>query len=160
MHLVLPCNTPFHEVDVTGTVDRLSEISRLKDPLFTLEDVEVVVGGVKTGMSLGTKRGAENDQVLGDGRVDDIHRTHRTSRVVEHPLRGVGIENDGRRCFLEGYCPQRGGWRELRVFGRKVRHDVVDNSAHVFTVNRNSVLGEAVEARWVKNVPLILQARK
>jgi len=86
MHLVLPCHTTFHEIDITRTIDRLSEITGLKDPLLAMEDVEVVVGSVKTGMSLSSKWGAENDQVLGDGRMDDIHGTHGTSGVVEHPL--------------------------------------------------------------------------
>ena len=86
MHLVLPRHAPFHEVDVTRTIDRLRELAWLEDPLFTLEDVEVVVGGVKTGVSLGSKRGAEYDQVLGDRRMNDVHGAHSASGVVEYPL--------------------------------------------------------------------------
>jgi len=36
---------------------------------------------------------------------------------------------------------------------------MLDNPVHVFAVNRNSVLGELVEVRWVKHVPLVLQTR-
>lgn len=87
MHLVLPRHTPFHEVDGARTINRLREFARFKDPLLALEDMEVVVGGMEAGMSLGSKGGAKNDQILGDGRMDDIHGAHRTSGVVEHPLR-------------------------------------------------------------------------
>ena len=86
MHLVLPRHTPFHEVDITGSIDRLCELAGLKDPLLALKDVEVVVGGVETAMSFGSEWGAENDQVLGDGRMNDVHGTHRASGIVEHPL--------------------------------------------------------------------------
>ena len=34
---------------------------------------------------------------------------------------------------------------------------MLDNPVHVFAVNRNSVLGEAVEVRRVEHVPLVLQ---
>ena len=47
----------------------------------------------------------------------------------------------------------------MRVFGRKVRHNVLDNTIHVVSVNRNSVFGEAVELRRVKRIPLVLQTR-
>jgi len=110
VHLVLPCHSSFHEVDITGTIDSLREFAGFEDPLFAMEDVEVVVGSVKTGMSLGSEWGAKNDQVFGDGRMDDVHGTHGASSVVEHPLRSVGIKNDGGRGFLEGYGPQRRGW--------------------------------------------------
>ena len=61
VHLVLPCHAPFHEVDIAGSIDRLCEFAGLKDPLLALEDVEVVVSGVKTTMSFGSEWGAEND---------------------------------------------------------------------------------------------------
>ena len=86
MHLVLPRHPPFHEVDIAGSIDCLGELAGLKDPLLALEDVEVVVGGVKTAMSLSSEWGTENNQVFGDGRMDDVHGTHRTSGIVEHPL--------------------------------------------------------------------------
>lgn len=60
---------------------------------------------------------------------------------------------------MEGDRPQRRGWRELRVFGRKVRYDMLDNPIHVVAVNCDSVLGETVEVRRVKYIPPILQAR-
>ena len=159
VHLVLPCNTPFHDIYVARTVDRLGEFPGLKNPLFALEDVEVVVGRMKAGMSLGTKRGAENDQVLGDGRMYNVHGAHRASGVVEYPFRSVRVEDDGGRCFMEGYCPQRCGRRELGVFGRKVRYNVPYNPVHVVSVGRNSVLGETVEVCLVKHIPPVLQTR-
>ena len=87
MHFVLSRHTPFHEVDIAGTVDGLGEFARLEDPLLALEDVEIVVGGVKTGVPFGSKWGSENDQVLGDRGVDDVHCAHRAPGVVENPLR-------------------------------------------------------------------------
>lgn len=73
------------------------QIGRGKRPLFTDEDIEVVVRSVHSRMALCSNRRAEHDKVLGDAGVDNVHGTHRAARVVEHPLLRVWVE-----CYLCG----------------------------------------------------------
>ena len=47
----------------------------------------------------------------------------------------------------------------LRVFGREVRHDVLDDAVHVVPVSRNGVLGETVKVGGIKHIPAILKTR-
>jgi len=54
--------------------------------LGALEDVEVVVGGMAAGVALGADGGAEEDEILGDGGMQDVHGAHGPARIVEHPL--------------------------------------------------------------------------
>ena len=86
MHLVLLGYTATHEVHVTRLVALHLQRARLERPLLADEDVEVVVGGVEARVALGAERRAKDDEVLGDARVDDVHRAHRAAGVVEHPL--------------------------------------------------------------------------
>jgi len=39
-------------------------------------------------------------RVLGDARVDDVHRAHRAARVVEHPFRAVRVERYGALAYV------------------------------------------------------------
>ena len=80
-------------------------------------------------MPLRTKRSAEDEDILGDARVDNVHRAHRAARVVERPLLRVGVQPDvggsvGRsevcddvlrheRGVVRGWCGGDGGLREL-----------------------------------------------
>lgn len=43
-----------------------------------------------TGVTFGAGRGAEDDEILGDGSVNDEHGSHRSSGVVPDPFRRVG----------------------------------------------------------------------
>ena len=86
MHFVLLGYAATHEVYVTRLVALHLERTRLERPLLADEDVEVVVRGVEARVALGAERRAKDDEVLGDARVDDVHRAHRAAGVVEHPL--------------------------------------------------------------------------
>ena len=86
MHLVLLGDATTHEVDVAGSVALHLQRTRLERPLLADEDVEVVVGGVETRVALGAERRAKDDEVLGDARVDDVHRAHRAAGIAEHPF--------------------------------------------------------------------------
>jgi len=95
MHLVLLRDATTHEVHVAGLVSFHFERAGLECPLLSDEDVKVVVGGVEARVALGAERRAKDDEVLGDARVDDVHRAHRAARVVEHPFRAVRVERYG-----------------------------------------------------------------
>ena len=82
-------------VHAAGAVPLHMELPGAEGPLLADEDVEVVVGGVQAGVALCAERGAKDDEVLGDGGVDDVHGAHGPACVVEHPLGGVGVERDG-----------------------------------------------------------------
>ena len=92
MHLVLLGDTTAHEVDVTRSVPFHLQRARLERPLLSDEDMEVVVGGVKARVALRTEWGAKDDEVLGDARVDDVHRAHRAAGIVEHPFGAVRVD--------------------------------------------------------------------
>lgn len=70
------------------------QVRRRERPLLSDQNVKVVVGGVYTSMSLRAKRGPEDDEVLGDARVDDVHRAHGTPGVAEYPFSMVGVQSD------------------------------------------------------------------
>ncbi|KAJ9477967.1 hypothetical protein PHBOTO_001549 [Pseudozyma hubeiensis] len=74
-------------VDRSGRVVFCLERASWESVLVPGQDVEVVVGGVTTSVTLGADGSAEEDEILRDRRVDDVHATHRTTGVVEHPLR-------------------------------------------------------------------------
>lgn len=96
MHLVLLGDTTAHEVHVTRSVPLHLQRARLERPLLADEDMEVVVGGVKARVALRTERRAKDDEVLGDARVDDVHRAHRAAGIVEHPFGAVRVDRYAR----------------------------------------------------------------
>lgn len=59
--------------------------------LATRQDVEVVVCGVSSSVTLGSNGSSEEDQVLGDGSMNDVHASHSTTGIVKHPF-GFGTE--------------------------------------------------------------------
>ena len=94
VHLVLLDVPTGKMVHVTRAVDLHLELGRVEGPLLTDEDVEVVIGGVHACVALGADGGAEDDEVLGNAGVDDVHGTHGAAGVVKHPLARVGVERD------------------------------------------------------------------
>lgn len=96
MHLVLFGDTTAHEVHVTRSVPLHLQRARLERPLFAYEDMKVVVGGVKARVALRTERRAKDDEVLGDARVDDVHRAHRAAGIVKDPFGAVRVDRYAR----------------------------------------------------------------
>ena len=93
-------------------------------------------------MSFSANRCTEHDQVFGDTGMDDVHGTHGTASVVEHPFLGVGVESD-----------DAGG-----VGFGEVGDDVVD---HVIGVigrwcGGDRFLGEFVEVFGGEDIPSVL----
>lgn len=76
----------------------------------------------------------EDDQVLGDTGVDDVHGPHGTAGVVEDPLL---IEVD---VVL--------GTRQLA----ELVDDVLDNGPSVVSVGSDAALRQVVEVRWLEDV--------
>ena len=70
--------------------------------MFSNENVKVVVGSVNPRVALGAKGCTEDDEVFGNAGMDDIHGTHGTTCIVEHPFTLVGIESNFLRRIGKG----------------------------------------------------------
>jgi hypothetical protein len=53
------------------SINRRLQIARVSDILVSVQDGEVVVCEVETGVAFGLERCAEEDEVFGDGGVED-----------------------------------------------------------------------------------------
>ena len=126
---------------VARAVDLHVQVRGVERPLFPNEDVEVVIGGVHTSVAFGTERRAEDDEVLRNACVDDVHRTHRAASVADDPLGRVFVQSDD------------GGW----VLRGEVGDNVGDDSVNVVRVCLDRVLGEGVEGLGIEDVPAVLQ---
>lgn len=109
-------------------------------PLLPDEDVEEVVREVHARVPLRADRRAEDEEVLGEARVHDVHRAHRPARVAQHPLGAVQVQRDAARG----------------VFGGEVRDDVGDDGVDVVGVLLHGCLGEGVQVIGVQDVPAVL----
>lgn len=96
VHLVLLGDTTAHKVHIARAVPFHFQGARLEGPLFPDKDMEIVVGGVQTRVALGAKWRPEDDEVLCDAGVDNIHGAHGATCVAEHPLGAVGVYGDAR----------------------------------------------------------------
>jgi len=103
VHFVLLHYSPWHEVHHPRRIPLHLKLSRLECPLLSDKNMEVIIRGENPRMSLRSKRRTEDDEVLGDARVDDIHSTHRPSGIVKYPFIFVGVESHlgARVCFGE-----------------------------------------------------------
>ena len=142
VHLILLHRSPLQQMNISRYIYFLLNIPCTERPLLTMEDMEVIVRRVKAGVSFGAEWGAEYDEVFSDGGVDDVHGTHGTASVVEHPFLGVGVESD-----------DAGG-----VGFGEVGNDVVD---HVICVigsccGGDRFLGEFVKVFGGEDIPPVL----
>ena len=94
MHLVLLRSSPWQQVDISWFVPLHLERTWPERPLFTNENVEVIIRSVQSTVSLRTERCTKDDEIFGDGRVNDVHGTHGTTSVVKHPFRGIGVQSN------------------------------------------------------------------
>jgi len=101
------------------------KISSTERELLALENMEVIVRCMSASMTLCTNGRTEKDQVFGNGCMNDVHRAHGTTSVVEHPLVVVP-----KRMFVQ--CGAN-----FWVFP-KLRHDLIKNEVSCITVLRNS----------------------
>lgn len=86
MHLILLRRSSWEEMNAPSRIPLHLQRARPEGPLFAHKDVEIVVCSVQTRVSFCAERRPEDDEVLGDARVDNVHRAHGSARVVEHPL--------------------------------------------------------------------------
>lgn len=111
--------------------------------MFTNQDIKVVVRGVKSSVSFCTERGAEDDEILCDRGMNDVHGTHGTAGVVEHPFFLVGVDGD----FVG----------RLRVSLREVCDNMVDDGWHVvLRRSSNGVLRDRMQELRGEDIPPIL----
>ena len=94
MHLILLDVSPRQMVHTPSRVPLHLQIRWVESPLFANQDIEVIIRGMNATVSFSTDRSTEDDQVLGNTGMDDVHGTHSTASVVEHPFLGVGVESD------------------------------------------------------------------
>jgi len=94
-------------------------------------------------MPLRAQRRPKYNEVLRDARVNDVHCTHRPARIVEHPFAGIGVDGD----LSGGVCQG------------EVGDNVLDHPCSFVWRGGNGGFGELVKARWVKNIPLVLETR-
>lgn len=71
---------------ITSSVDFLAEATRSESPLFSLEDMEEIIGGVETTVTLCAQGCTEEDKILSDAGMNDVHGPHGAARVVEDPF--------------------------------------------------------------------------
>ena len=91
-------------------------------------------------MSLSTQWSSENDEIFRDTRMDDVHCTHCTPRIVKYPFRVV--------CVYTHYG--RG------IALRQVRDDVGYYSCRIVGRGGNGSVGELVKEDGVKGIPPVL----
>lgn len=85
-HLVASGDTTGHQVEVTSLEDAGLKLADLIRVLLTLNDGEVVVRKEASRVALGSNGRSEDDEVLGDGAVQQSHVSHGSSSNVEDPL--------------------------------------------------------------------------
>ena len=75
-----------------GSIPFHLQRARSKGPLFSNQDIEIVISGVQPRVSLRPQRRAKDDQVFGDTCVDNVHGAHCAAGVVEYPFFLVGVD--------------------------------------------------------------------
>ena len=142
VHFILFCSSPRKIVYASRRVSFHLQRARPERPLFSNQNIEIVVRGVQSRMTFRSQWCAEDDQVLGDARVDDVHGTHSAARVAEHPFLLVWVKPDLSRWVRCG----------------QVGDDVVDHGIGVRWVRsgRDSGLRKLVKRLGVEDIPLIL----
>jgi hypothetical protein len=139
---------------VARPVHLLLETARRECPLLTLEDVEEVVGRVQARMALRTERRAEEDEVLRDAGVDDVHGAHGAAGVVQDPVVLV-MMRDRRRGVVN---VKMDAARHSGVGGGEVCEDMREHSVGVVGIERDGLLGDGMKLDRVKDIPPMLRS--
>ena len=158
MHLILLHHSPLQQMNIPRYIYLLLHVSRTKGPLLTTENVEVIVQRVQAGVSFGTEGCSGDDEVFGNGGVNDVHGAHCAAGIVEYPFFGVWVERDS-FVIPSGEAMARGGeeggregvggagrgrrrrnWGRsyLRVLGSKIFNDVGYYECCVWSVDFDS----------------------
>lgn len=118
------------------------QIRRRERPLFANQNVEIVIGGVNASMTLSAEGGPEDDEVLRDACVDDIHGAHGAPSVAENPFGRVDVESN------------LVGWVRLR----QVFDNVLHHRRSIIRVRRRSDgrLCQLVQALGIEDIPSVL----
>lgn len=166
MHLILLRHAPPHQMQAPLRILLAHQLIRRLRPLRALEDEEVIVGGMPPRVTLGAERRAEDDDVLGDARVDQVHAAHAAARVVEHPF--ARERRDLLRAQRLARQRRGGGGGRRRVRGERVRchvrsvgfleaaDDVVHDAGGRVGVEGERVIDEGLEGLGVEDVPSVL----
>lgn len=141
MHLVLLDVSTGKMVHTARLVHLHLELRWVERPLLADKDVEVVIGSVHAGVALGAQGCAEDDEVLGDAGVDDVHATHGTAGIVEHPLGRVGVDGND-------------AWG---VLSREIGDDVGNDGVDVIRVFVYGCLCQLMEVFGREDIPPVLR---
>jgi len=120
------------------------ELPGSERPLFSNQDIEVIVCGVQPRVALRPEWGAKDNEIFGDAGMDDVHCAHRAARVIEHPLSRVDVDFDS----------------VGRVGEREVGDNVLDHAGSVGgrRRGRDGRLRELVQFGRVEDIPSVLDA--
>lgn len=116
------------------------QLSGLECPLFADENVEVVISGVQTSMTLGTQWCAKYNKVFSDACMDDVHGTHGTPCITEYPFFSVRVQ----------------GNLVSRVSAGQVLNDVIYHPSSIIGRCLDGLLGKLVKECRLKDIPPLL----
>ena len=119
-------------VDGAGRIDLRVVLAGGVGPLLACQDMEVVIGSVAASVALGANGGTEDDEVLGDAGVDDVHGAHGAAGVVEDVLL-VQVDIVG-------------------VQAMQLRGDVAHDAARVVAVRRDATLSQILQVVRLEDV--------
>lgn len=93
-----------HPVLLARVEDELLGVARVEECLLSAEDGEVVIGNVHASVAFCANRGAKDDEVLGEGSVEDNHGAHGVSSSVQHPLIPIQVTDVSAILLLQTMC--------------------------------------------------------
>lgn len=123
-------------VDAALRIDLWFVVSRAIGQLSTTNNVKVIISGVAARVAFSPDCCPKNDEVLGNGSMDDIHGSHGSTGIIEDPF------------FL---------YAEVRFHGRdfaKLRDNARHYSLGLVVMLLNCVEGDLVELLGSENVEL------
>lgn len=150
MHLILLRRKPRQEMHIPGPIHLFLQCTRRERPLLANQDIKVVIRSMQPRVPLRAQGRPEDNEVLRDRRVDDVHCAHRTARVVEHPFRRLAVREVRRR---EGGVARVEGDNGGGVGRSEVRQDVRDHTVGGVWGGGDGGLRELVQEGGVEDVP-------
>jgi len=153
MHLVLLRRESWQEMHIPRLVSLHLQRARCERPLLTLQNMEVIICGVEARVALCAEGGAEDDQVLRNRRVYNVHSAHCAARVVEQPLRRLAVRELPvcGRGGVAGIDVKRNDGRRVRL--GEVREDVLDHAVCVVWGGGYGGLREFMQECGIEDIP-------
>ena len=133
-------------VHVTWPIDLWFKVTRSIGTLLANKDMEVIICSMSSGVTFCANRRSEEDQVLGEGGVKDIHSTHCATGIVEEPFRAVS-----KRVLIHSSG-------NSRVQSEQTRPNILEHGGGVLMIDGNNIFGNLVDFDRIKDIPTGLGA--